>query len=465
MLFSILAVFTDNLIMLATFITLITILIVMLINIEKTNANSSVAKKTFIILGLGDSLFVLGIAGYFFLTNSMVFGIQVELASIFSYITLFCLMIAGLSKIGIVPFHSWITEMSTVMTPSVLAFLPATLDKLVGIYLLIRIVNDMFIIDEVAKMIILVIGSVSLIYGVVHAMFQKDASKLLAYHSISQAGYMVIGIGSGFILGIIGGLFHMLNNTLFKSNLFLSVEHFFGNNHSNYSMNVLSVKPKQLYFNKNNLFIYLIFTTTLISVLSINGIPPFNGFVSKNLINMGIKDAFQGFNIFLLISLISSSLTLASFTKFIFYLFLSIFGDSQEKRDYYPSTNFFSLFPQVILSLLCIFFGIFALNLPLKLLVLPALSQSINAQIVQSTTFSFNFIKILEVILGIVIGIYLCKSLTKKIILKDYLDLYEQGKYLIFSSYQFLSHIQNGLLHSYLNWVLLFMLLLLIVLR
>jgi formate hydrogenlyase subunit 3/multisubunit Na+/H+ antiporter MnhD subunit len=91
-----------------------------------------------------------------------------------------------------------------------MALLPASLDKLLGIYLLARISLDMFVLTEAMKIILMGIGGVTVLAAVMMALVQHDLKKLLSFHMVSQVGYMVLGIGTGTAIGIIGGLFHMV---------------------------------------------------------------------------------------------------------------------------------------------------------------------------------------------------------------------------------------------------------------
>ena len=104
-----------------------------------------------------------------------------------------------------------------------MAFLPASLEKLLGIYLLARITLDFFPIEHTwLSPALMILGSAGLLIAVLMALVQKDYKRLLSYHAISQVGYMVLGLGTALPAGVIGGLFHMLNHALYKSGLFLT---------------------------------------------------------------------------------------------------------------------------------------------------------------------------------------------------------------------------------------------------
>jgi NADH-quinone oxidoreductase subunit L len=134
------------------------------------------------------------------------------------------------------------------------------------------------------------------------ALIQKDYKRLLSYHAISQVGYMILGIGTAVPVGIVGGLFHMINNALYKSCLFLtggSVEKQTGTTDLEKLGGIGSKMP-------------ITFACFIITALSISGVPPFNGFFSKELVYDGALE--RGF-IFYLAAVVGSFFTAASFLK------------------------------------------------------------------------------------------------------------------------------------------------------
>src|SRR5690606_35717714 len=111
--------------------------------------------------------------------------------------------------------------------------LSGVLIKAAGIYVIIRLFFNMFIISEEIAILITTLGTLSMVIGVFLAIGQWDLKRLLAYHSISQMGYVVVSVGIGMILmarnmrqevaalAIYGGIFHLINHAVFKGLLFL----------------------------------------------------------------------------------------------------------------------------------------------------------------------------------------------------------------------------------------------------
>ncbi|MCX7661780.1 MAG: proton-conducting transporter membrane subunit, partial [Candidatus Omnitrophica bacterium] len=235
------------------------------------------------------------------------------------------------------------------------AMLSGVVIKILGVYGLSRIVFNIIGFNPKISTVFVSLGIVSMVVGVLLAIGQWDFKRLLAYHSISQIGYVVFGLGLGTPLGILGGLFHLFNHSIFKSLLFLNagaVEYKTG------TRNLKELK---------NLKVYMPYTwvSCLVASFSIAGVPPFCGFWSKLMIIMAaiqLKN-FWGAIICILVSL----LTLASFLKVQNYVFLRKADENKEMKEVGLSL----LFPMLILALVCVLVGLFFLP-TLKNLIEPA---------------------------------------------------------------------------------------------
>jgi formate hydrogenlyase subunit 3/multisubunit Na+/H+ antiporter MnhD subunit len=184
------------------------------------------AKKTFIIVGGSDAAMLFGVAIIWYLAGTFdMAAIKLDLnTSRLATVAFLCLAIGAFAKAGAMPFHTWIPDSSEAAPTPVMAYLPASLDKLLGIYLLARLTLNMFVLkaNSAMSIFLLTIGSITIIAAVMMALVQHNLKRLLAYHAVSQVGYMVLGIGTANPIGIAGGLFHMINHAIYKSCLFLS---------------------------------------------------------------------------------------------------------------------------------------------------------------------------------------------------------------------------------------------------
>ncbi len=145
------------------------------------------------------------------------------------------ILIAGFGvKAALIPFHAWLPDAHSSAPSPISAMLSGVLIKAAGVYVIIRLFFNVFQLDSSLAVVITIIGALSMVAGVLLAIGQWDLKRLLAYHSISQMGYVVTGIGMGMIilagggdktiasLAIGGGLFHMINHAVFKGLLFLN---------------------------------------------------------------------------------------------------------------------------------------------------------------------------------------------------------------------------------------------------
>jgi len=350
----------DNMLLLLAGWEITTVLLFLLITMGGKNSREA-AGKTFVIIGFSDAALMLGTVMLWQLTGTLrISELSALPTSSALMTTVYILLLTGsLVKAGAMPGHSWIPKVAEGAPVSVVAFLPASLDKLLGIYLLARLSLDMFALSAGLQLMLMIIGAVTIILAVMMALVQHNFKKLLAFHAVSQVGYMVMGIGTGVPLGIIGGLFHMLNNALYKCCLFLgagAVEKRTGTSDLEKLGGLGRVMP-------------LTFGACLISALAISGVPPLNGFASKWLIYQGTIEA--GRPVFLMVAMFGSALTLASFIKVIHSVFL---GKKADNLGDVKPAGFAMGLPMFVLAALCVLFGVFA-QIPLKYAIGPAVGM------------------------------------------------------------------------------------------
>ncbi len=133
---------------------------------------------------------------------------------------------AGL-KFAMLPLHWWLPNAYTYAPSVVSAFLAATATK-VGLYILLRFVFSVFGVVFAFKVmplgaILTALGLIAIIYGSLAAIFQDNLKRMLAYSSVAQIGYMVLGIGFANLNGLVAGLVHLFNHAAMKGALFLAL--------------------------------------------------------------------------------------------------------------------------------------------------------------------------------------------------------------------------------------------------
>lgn len=259
------------------------------------------------------------------------------------------LFMAGFGlKAAAMPFHAWLPDAHSSAPAPISSMLSGVLIKALGIYVLIRIFYNVFNAPEIFMKIFLVLGTISIIIGVFLAIGQWDMKRLLAYHSISQIGYILLGMGIATPLGILGAVFHLFNHAIFKSLLFYnagSVEMALGTRDLRKMGNLMKLLP-------------ITSQTSLIASLSISGIPPFNGFFSKLIIIIAALQA--GLPWYAVFAIIGSLLTLASFMKVQRYGFKgeTVIESSENKIGWRMNTAMITLAVLCVVTSLMIVPGI-----------------------------------------------------------------------------------------------------------
>ena len=222
-----------------------------------------------------------------------------------------------------------------------------------GIYGIIRLTYFLFQSMGLGAMqfLLVFVGSVSMFVCVTMALAQHDFKRLLAFHSISQIGYVLTAVGLSTALGMSAGLFHAMNHTMFKGLLFLAagaVLHQTGTTDLG-KLGGLSKKMPH--------------TTVLflIGAASISGVPPFNGFASKWMIYQAtymkaVESGNIGFLLVTVIALVTSVLTLASFVKVTQSVF---FGQLPAEYENVKEVPFGMRLAMGLFAAVCILSGIF----------------------------------------------------------------------------------------------------------
>ncbi len=268
-------------------------------------------------------------------------------------IVAFALLFIGFcTKAFIVPFHPLAADAHGAAPAPVSVLISGVLTKS-GIYGIIRLTFFLFQMMNLGavQFWLVFLGSVSMFVCVTMALAQHDFKRLLAFHSISQIGYVLTAVGLATALGASAGLYHAMNHTLFKGLLFLcagAVLHETGTT----DLGKLGGLSKKMPW-----------TTVLflIGAASISGIPPFNGFASKWLIyqatyEKAVETGNIGFAFVTIVALVTSTLTLASFVKVTQSVF---FGQLPKECENAKEVSWGMRISMSILAILCTLTGLF----------------------------------------------------------------------------------------------------------
>jgi len=393
--FSFGAVLANNLLLFLICWGILGITLYMLIH-GKDEKSSAAAKKTLVIIGASDGIMILGIAIIWRVTGTLNMDeIKLPTSDLVRSVACLCLLIGSFTKAGAFPFHTWLPDYAETAPATSSAYLPASLDKLLGIYMLARITTQLFVLGDWMRFILLTIGVITIITAVMMALVQHNYKRLLGFHAVSQVGYMILGFGLGSTIGIAAGLFHMINHATYKCGLFLAAG----------AVEQQSGKEELKDLGGLSRAMPITFIATLVFALSISGIPPFNGFASKWMIYQGIIDFGHGTGIsnqlwmvWLGLAVLGSALTLASFIKYTGGIFL---GRRQKTVSTIKEVSPVMWIPMLILVLVCTGFGVFGSNLVVPKLFMPVSGSFEYTGIWASSTVSV--LVLVSIALGIVI--------------------------------------------------------------
>ncbi|EAX48210.1 NADH dehydrogenase (quinone) [Thermosinus carboxydivorans Nor1] len=247
------------------------------------------------------------------------------------------------------------TPVSGYISSVLLKSAPFGMIKLFYVFGGISLISKLGLSGETPSLMYIVawVSGLTILMAAALALLQSGMKRLLIYHTVSQMGYIILGVSLGSSLGMAGGLLHLVNHMLFKNLLFLVAG---------------AIMVKTGIENLDRLGgigrkMPITLGTFAIGAFSIAGIPPFNGFTSKWIIYEAAME--KGYVFLALFSLLASVLTLASFLKFLHSAF---FGQLPKELENVTEAPWTMQFPMVILAVLCIVFGIFP-GVPLTTIV------------------------------------------------------------------------------------------------
>ncbi|MHC4457307.1 MAG: complex I subunit 5 family protein [Planctomycetota bacterium] len=323
------------------------------------------ASFKYMVLGSIGSIFVLfGVALVYGNTGSLNMAyiskaIQATGLSIGLAFALVLFMVGFGLKAALVPFHAWLPDAHPSAPAPISAMLSGVLIKALGVYALCRVLFNVFGVSIQIGWILVVLGLLSMVAGAFLAIGQWDFKRLLAYSSISQLGYVVLGVGLGGLiiakgsnlawasLAILGGLFHLINHAVYKSLLFLtsgSVEMATGTRQMKQMGGLAEKMPVTR-------------ATCTVASAAIAGVPPFSGFWSKLILVIAAIQA--GFYWVAALIVFVSLCTLIMYLKVQRYVFLGELPENlQETKERTGLPGFVAM---VFLACLCVLMGLFVI--------------------------------------------------------------------------------------------------------
>ncbi|MEO8364464.1 MAG: NADH-quinone oxidoreductase subunit L [Ilumatobacteraceae bacterium] len=327
------------------------------------DANSRAALKAFFTVRVGDVGLLVGIAILYFSANEWtmknlgVSGFSIRGISAWALsgepnsaailAAAIALFIAAIGKSGQFPLHTWLPDAMAGPTP-VSSLLHSSTMVVAGVFLVARLYPVFFTGFDIlgtGSNFITVIGGITIVIAAALAFVQNDIKRVLAYSTVSQLGYMMLGLGAG---AWMPAVFHIFTHAFFKACLFLcagSVSH--SASHHSFDMKADMGGLRK--------YMPITFATWIISTLALCGVFPFSGFFSKDEIidNVG----HNGYNTFMIIGLIGAFMTAAYMTR---ATYLTFFGSPRgASAHHHPhESNWLITVPLILLAVLALGSGL-----------------------------------------------------------------------------------------------------------
>ncbi len=290
---------------------------------EKPSA-AAAGKKAFIVNRIGDFGFLIALMLIFAAFGTLSFGTVFEEAAgtlstgMATAITLL-LLVGAAGKSAQLPLYVWLPDAMEGPTP-VSALIHAATMVTAGVYMVAR-AGALYELAPTSAAVVAIVGAATALFAATIAIGQRDIKRVLAYSTISQLGYMFLGVG---IAAYVGGVFHLMTHAFFKALLFLgagSVIHGLAGEQDMAKMGGLRKAMP------------VTFATMLVAWLAISGIPPFAGFWSKDEILAITFNQGGAFIALWVVGIITAGLTAFYMSRM---MFLTFWGEPRWDDDVHP---------------------------------------------------------------------------------------------------------------------------------
>ncbi len=350
---------TYNVIVMLIFLEAATVISAVLILFGRTKR---AIKATYVYLAISIIEVILVVSGAFILYNDAgTLNLNMLTAGSVSQNDMFLLALlfffgfgtkAGLLPLGIL----WLPSAHSEAPPPISATMSGILIK-ASVVAMVKAVYPFYLISGIETIVLIVVSFavLNMFVGVIMALLSEDIKRLLAYHSISQMGYIILGFGLATPSAIYGALFHITNHMLFKGCLFLIT-----------GALILRVNTRQMH-KMGGLIKQMPLTAAcfLIASLSMSGLPFLNGFVSKELIYNGSIQAgypviFSLFGLdFTLLAILGWATSLLTFICLIHAFYVIFLGKPKEEFKAVTDPPLYMMLPILVMAGLCVVIGIY----------------------------------------------------------------------------------------------------------
>ena len=305
----------------------------------KNDNYNHAAKKAFVMNRIGDLGFLLGI---FWLLSKLgtanyndVFANTSQLSPTDVTGITVLLFIGAMGKSAQIPLYTWLPDAMAGPTP-VSALIHAATMVTAGIYMVARS-NALYSFSAVAENLVAIVGIATALFAATIAIKQNDIKKVLAYSTVSQLGYMFLGLGVG---AYTGAVFHVMTHAFFKALLFLCAGSVIHAIHDQQDIRFMGGLKK---------YLPVTHITFLIGCIAISGIPPFSGFFSKDEI---LAAAYAKSPVYWALGVIGSGMTAFYMFRLYATTFLGEFRGTDEQKHHLHESPSAITIPLIILAVL-----------------------------------------------------------------------------------------------------------------
>lgn len=310
----------------------------------KNNNYNYAAKKAFVMNRIGDLGFLLAVFWILAKLGTASYGdvfANVSKLSSFDITAITMLLFVGaMGKSAQIPLYTWLPDAMAGPTP-VSALIHAATMVTAGIYMIARS-NILYTMAPATQTVVAVIGLATAIFAATIALKQNDIKKVLAYSTVSQLGYMFLGLGVG---AYTGAVFHVMTHAFFKALLFLAAGSVIHAMHHEQDIRKMGGLKKHL---------PITHITFLLGCLAIAGIPPFSGFFSKDEI---LTAAFAHNPLYYFVGVGGALLTAFYMFRLYSLTFLGQFRGTQEQEHHLHESPWQMTFPLITLAVLSVIGG------------------------------------------------------------------------------------------------------------
>ena len=316
---------------------------------QQKHSAAAAAKKAFVINRVGDIGLSLAIALMFTTFGTTDFAAISEQAGSASQSTLnalgLLLLLAACGKSAQVPLQAWLLDAMEGPTP-VSALIHAATMVTAGVYLIVRS-NFIYELTPLAQTVVVVVATVTLLWGAILGCAKDDIKKALAGSTMSQIGYMMLAAGLG-VAGYPFAIFHLLTHGFFKANMFLG---------AGSVMHGMDDDVNMRHYGGLRSYMPITFLTFAMGYLAIIGFPGFSGFFSKDKI---IETALDENLVVGLCALLGAGITAFYMTRL---MLMTFFGEKRWEKDVHPheSPRVMTV-PLIVLAALSILGGVMLLG-------------------------------------------------------------------------------------------------------